>query len=290
MEHGGDLVSVIVPSLGRESLRPLLERLARQGTTRPFEVVLVPQGPLPPDLPLGPRVRVVPAPPGLGFAAYRNVGIGAARGDPVCFVDDDALPREDWLDRITAGVGPDRHAAATADLRVPLGRGPLADAISLLGFPGGAAAGWQTMWPVTEDGTTRHLCTGNCAISREALDATGGFDAGLVDGSEDVDLGDRIVASGRTIRYAEDAAVEHEARTGLAAFWRWHLRRGRSGGDLARRKPIGGHVRGRLASSWRILRRTLPTRHGPAVAGLLLVQYLAQGLGYLRARYGHRST
>jgi GT2 family glycosyltransferase len=283
-----DLVSVVVPTLGRESLRPLLLALEAQETDFPFEVVLVPQGELDPALPIAPNVRVVHAEDGRGYAHVRNVGLAAARGDPICFVDDDALPRPDWLARITDGIRRGAWDGATADLRVALGRGTVADAISLLGFPGGAAAGWRTMWPVAGDGFTEHLCTGNCTVSRRAVEALGGFDEGLADGSEDVDLGDRLTAGGFRIAYVEDAVVAHDARSGVGAFFRWHLRRGRSAYDISKRRRVGGHVTQRLHSSWRILRRSLFTRHGPAVLGLLALQYAAQGLGFLQARAGHR--
>jgi GT2 family glycosyltransferase len=279
------LVSVVIPTLGRETLRPLLERLADQRTTFPFEVVIVPQEPLPPDLPIADNVRVVTADPGLGYAVYRNIGLDAARGDPLCFIDDDALPAEDWLERITADVRAGEHDVATADLSVPLGRGYLADAISLLGFPGGAAAGWRAMWPVAGDGTTPHLCTGNCAISRRAVESVGPFDESLVAGSEDVDLGDRLVAGGFSILYAEGARVRHAERTGYVRFVRWNLRRGRSAYHLSRRRRVGGHVKGRLHSSLRILGHALKTRYGPAVLLMMATQYASQIAGYALGRF-----
>jgi glycosyltransferase involved in cell wall biosynthesis len=48
---------------------------------------------------LYPPLRLLECPiPGLSFA--RNAAIGAAQGEVICFLDDDALAQEDWLERI----------------------------------------------------------------------------------------------------------------------------------------------------------------------------------------------
>jgi len=40
-----------------------------------------------------------------GQAAATNAGLGAARGDIVCFIDDDTVPAEDWLERLLTHYG-----------------------------------------------------------------------------------------------------------------------------------------------------------------------------------------
>ncbi len=42
-----------------------------------------------------------------GVVAAMNLGLDAAQGDIVCFIDDDAVPRNDWLGKIEAHFGAD---------------------------------------------------------------------------------------------------------------------------------------------------------------------------------------
>ena len=42
-----------------------------------------------------------------GVVAAMNLGLDAAQGDLVCFIDDDAVPRNDWLGKIEAHFGAD---------------------------------------------------------------------------------------------------------------------------------------------------------------------------------------
>lgn len=93
MENDRHVVSVVVPTTGRDSLAACREALARQ-TREPDEVILV----------LDKDRR------GPGWA--RNEGIRRSRGDLVAFTDDDCIPPPDWLKRLIRAI--DRHDAAGA--------------------------------------------------------------------------------------------------------------------------------------------------------------------------------
>ena len=71
----------------------------------PFEVVVV-NGPSTDDTAAvleewGPAIKRLDCPV-LNLSVSRNIGIAAAAGDIVGFIDDDAVPHPDWLDRILA--------------------------------------------------------------------------------------------------------------------------------------------------------------------------------------------
>lgn len=87
------IVSVIIPTVGRDTLALCRAALAKQ-TRRPDEVIVVVD-----------RQR-------RGAAWARNEGIAKASGDLIAFADDDGIPPEDWLERLIAAL--DRYEAAAA--------------------------------------------------------------------------------------------------------------------------------------------------------------------------------
>jgi HAD superfamily hydrolase (TIGR01662 family) len=119
--------TVVVPTVGRPSLRALLDALGRGSGPRPAEVLVVDDrvagGDLSPFLPGDDvlPVRVVTS-GGRGPAAARNVGWRHARTPWVSFLDDDVLPDPDWLTLLAADLaaaGSD-VAASQGKVRVPL--------------------------------------------------------------------------------------------------------------------------------------------------------------------------
>ncbi|WHZ23256.1 MAG: Glycosyl transferase, family 2 [Nitrospira sp.] len=86
-------VSVVIPTLGRDTLTLCRAALAKQ-TRQPDEVIVV----------VDQQRR--------GVAWARNEGIAKASGDLIAFADDDGIPPEDWLERLIAAL--DRHDAAAA--------------------------------------------------------------------------------------------------------------------------------------------------------------------------------
>jgi GT2 family glycosyltransferase len=281
--HQADLISIIIPTLGRENLYTLVRKLRRQKSTIPFEIVLIPQAPLRLDELAFPGVHIHLENPGLGYAYYRNCGIAHSQGAIIVFIDDDELPlADDWLERITRPILHDQEHAVTAGLRIPLGHGYLTDCISLLGFPGGGAAGFRTMWHVDPDGYTRHACTGNLAICRPALRLVQDFTSTCSSGNEDVDLAQKLTACGVHIRYDESATVWHAPRSGYANFARWNMVRGRSAAHYLTQSGARRHgkVRGRFASSARILRQNWMNRYFIGILLMMASQYVWQGWGF----------
>lgn len=192
--------SVVIPTVGRPSLRVLLEALAMSPGPAPEAVIVVDDratgDPLDPHL-AGldlPSLRVVRSGGG-GPAKARNVGWRLARTEWVSFLDDDVVPDADWLERLRRDLD-----AATADVagisgrvRVPLpaGRRPT-------DWERGTAGLASAQW-ITADLTYR----------RSALRGVGGFDERFPRAfREDADLGlrvsrfqGRIIQGGRQVSH-----------------------------------------------------------------------------------------
>ncbi len=93
MAQDRHVVSVVIPTLGRETLTQTLAALARQ--TRPPDEVL----------PMVDHDR-------RGVAWGRNQGLIRSKGDLIAFTDDDVVPGEDWLEQLVNAI--DRYDAAVA--------------------------------------------------------------------------------------------------------------------------------------------------------------------------------
>jgi glycosyltransferase involved in cell wall biosynthesis len=83
--------SVVIPTLGRPSLRTLLDALLAGTGPAPESIVVVDDRPLGSALELGPGVLVLRS-GGRGPAAARNAGWRATSSEWVAFRDDDVLP------------------------------------------------------------------------------------------------------------------------------------------------------------------------------------------------------
>ena len=71
-----------------------------------------------------------------------------------------------------------------------------------------------------------YIVTANMAIRREAFDAVGGFDVGLLR-CEDIAISWALLKAGRTFTYAPDAHVRYRHRPGLWLLLRQHEMYGR---------------------------------------------------------------
>src|SRR3954469_8718739 len=190
--------AVVVPSLGRPSLRVLLDALAAADGPRPEWLVLVDDrspGATEPavdlqTLPEGiARHVLVAAGGGRGPAAARNLGWRAVPVDVdwIAFLDDDVLVPEDWCAALAADLAAadaDGIAASQAVIDVPLpaGRRPTDWERSTAGLSGA--------WWITAD----------MAYRRDALAAVGGFDERFPRAyREDADLALRVQDTGRRL-------------------------------------------------------------------------------------------
>lgn len=277
-------ISVIIP--GRNCvahLARLAPALAAQ-TRKPDEIVFVDDASTDDTAAVAASFgwRVIRQQPWQGPGAARNRGAKESEGDAVAFTDADCAPDSDWLERIVSALAAHPGEVVMGRTRIPPA-GFWGDAISDLGFPGGANLGFEKVWRVDAQGHTDHISSCNFALTRPLWDRAGGFDTRFSGaGCEDAELSLRWSRSGIPIRYRNEVVVWHAPRRDLPGYVRWHLARGRSNRQF---KRVVGSFSGywglRLWYLGNLVRTFGFSPRLPVILGLTALSFGAQAAGYL---------
>src|SRR5215210_74585 len=176
--------------------------------------------------------------PNRGLSAARNAGLGAATGEIVAYLDDDARPDPDWLTYLATAFARTEHVAIGGPNVPPAADGGIAAGVAAT--PGGPAH------VLISDTEAEHLPGCNLAIRRDALVAIGGFDPRFVAAGDDVDVCWRLLDTGQTLGFHPTALVWHRRRATLGGFWRQQRGYGRAEALLERKWPekysVAGHA------------------------------------------------
>ncbi|MFG2001863.1 HAD-IIIA family hydrolase [Spirillospora sp. NPDC048911] len=246
---------VVIPTVGRPSLRTLIDSLAAGTGPQPAEVLVVddrrsPGTPLHLPAGIGDTVRVLRS-GGRGPAAARNTGWRAATTEWVVFVDDDVVLAPDWPARTAADLTglPGDVAGVQGSVTVPppAGRRPTDWERNTAGLAG---ASW---------------ITADMAYRRTVLAGIGGFDERFRRAyREDSDLALRVMDTGhRLVRGGRQ--VTHPARP--AGFWASVRAQAGNADDMLMRRVHGRDWRDRARAGRGRFRRHLATT-GSGLAAL----------------------
>ena len=167
-------ISVIVCSYnGARTIRDCLAGLRRLDYPA-FEVIVVDDGSndATPDIAREYGFRVISG-RNQGLSHARNVGLRAASGEIVAYIDDDAYPDPDWLRYLAAGFLGSTHVGIGGPNLPPPGDGPVAESVA--NAPGGP------IHVLLSDQEAEHIPGCNMAFRRSALLAIGGFDHAVPD-------------------------------------------------------------------------------------------------------------
>lgn len=152
--------------------------------------------------------------PEANLSMSRNIGIAMARGDVVCFLDDDAQPEPDWLNQLEAVYQDPNVGAVGGYVRDHTGvnfqiRVTVCDRF-------GDAETYDSLEEVpdfdTSPGSWKYLSQTGCNSSfrRSALLEIGGFDEEFVYFLDETDVNLRLQDAGWKLALAPEAEVHHK--------------------------------------------------------------------------------
>lgn len=153
--------TVVVPTVGRDSLRAVLDALEYGEGPPPREIIVVDDRPDPGPLPPTHSARVLRT-GGRGPAAARNAGWRAACCEWVAFLDDDVVPARHWKLRLCEDLAKLGLDVGASQARITV---PLPEDRRPTDWERGTAGLMRARW-----------ITADMAYRRAALVRTGGFD------------------------------------------------------------------------------------------------------------------
>jgi glycosyltransferase involved in cell wall biosynthesis len=248
-------VSVVVPTRERpEALRRCLAALERQ--TVPVEIVVVEDS------------------AGRGPAATRNEGVRRARGEVVCFTDDDCAPFPGWAEALAAPILAG-EARATAGPTLVAQGATAADLAweAILGYLQQQAADPGTASP-------GFAATANLACSRALIEQIPFDERFPAAAGEDRDWADRATRQGAAPQFIPQALVLHQPGLRIRDFLRQQYRYGR--GAAQYRSAAASRGFGSPAFYLGLLRQGFAAGLGPGL--LLCAAQAATLLGIAAAR------
>jgi GT2 family glycosyltransferase len=198
--------------------------------------------------------------PNRGLSNARNVGLDAAKGEIVAYIDDDAYPDPHWLTYLVAAFMNPRSStdAGMGGPNIPPPEdGLTAHCVAMA--PGGPSHVLLT------DRKAEHIPGCNMAFRKAALAAAGGFDPQFRVAGDDVDLCWRLQEAGWTLGFSPGAVVWHHRRGSIRAYWRQQSGYGKAEAMLERKWPQKYNAAGHLIWSGRVYGNGLT--HLPLRAG-----------------------
>jgi glycosyltransferase involved in cell wall biosynthesis len=236
-----------------------------------------------------------------GVSGARNAGMSAARGAYIAYIDDDAIPAPDWIERIIAAVAETKPPPALIGGRIlPHWEAPLPPwwpprlraVLSIIEHEGQGEYRTPDLPPGLEP------YGANLVVHVPAARAIGGF--GPISGrigsallsDEEVQLAWRLQAAGHSVRYDSRIVVRHQIQSArLTPSWLLSRLYWQGISTVLTRRLLG-----RPGAVWRELPRRLAVAALLGPASLLprqstrLVNWRwrsAYASGFIRAALGH---
>lgn len=164
-----------------------------------------------------------------GLSHARNVGMRAASGELIAYVDDDAWPDRQWLRYLAHGFRSGGYAGVGGPNIVPEDDPCVAQCVA--NSPGGPTHVLLT------DSVAEHIPGCNMAFRTDRLREIGGFDEQYTIAGDDVDVCWRLQEAGHTLGFSPAALVWHRRRNTVRGYLKQQYNYGRAEGMLEAKWP-----------------------------------------------------
>ncbi len=179
-----------------------------------------------------------------GLSNARNLGLQAATGEIVAYIDDDAYPDPHWLSYLAATFMTTDYVGVGGPNIAPCNDGPVAECV--------AAAPGGPVHVLVSDQEAEHIPGCNMAFRADALRAIGGFDPQFRGAGDDVDVCWRLQERGGKLGFNPAAMVWHHRRNAIRAYWKQQVGYGKAEALLERKWPEKYNAAGHLTWAGRV--------------------------------------
>ena len=222
--------AIVCTRNGSPTLRQCLAALGRQSYTN-HEVIVIDDGSID-DTPEIAKsfsfVRYVRQEPG-GLSVARNRGAREATGEILAYTDDDCIPDDDWLLRLSAAYDDPAWVAAGGPNIPPPARNMIEGVV--------AAAPGAPTHVLLNDEEAEHLPGCNFSVRKDALERIGGFHDEFTIAGDDVDICWRLRAAKGKLRFVPSAMVWHHRRATMRGYLRQQSGYGTAEARLMKHHP-----------------------------------------------------
>lgn len=216
--HGYPLVSTVIANWNRRDLlEPCLTALRRQ-SCRKSEIILVDNGSSDGSVAYVreqfPEVRTIALGENRGFAGANNIGIGAARGEYVALLNNDARPEPRWLEALVDALESHPEAGFCASKMLRANDPRVIDTAGDVFYDYGVGSKRGINQPDGPNFAEKEYVFGACAgaamYRRTMLGDVGLFDEDFFLYMEDIDLSFRAQLRGHKCLFVPEAQVYHQ--------------------------------------------------------------------------------
>ncbi|MGF1514129.1 MAG: glycosyltransferase [Elainellaceae cyanobacterium] len=279
------LFSIIIPTYNRPGhLSDCLQSLSQLNYPRDrFEVIVVDDGSASPlDEVVEPFNEALcinlTRQSNAGPAAARNAGARHARGKYLAFTDDDCCPEPHWLQKLEARLADSPDCIIGGQTVNMLSDNPFSTMSQNI-----ISIGYDHYNSVRDQ--ARFFTSNNMVVPTQAFLEVGGFNTDFRT-SEDRELCDRWIHSGRRMLYDPDIVIYHAHPMTLQQFWRQHFTYGQGAFRFHNTRSKKGWGNFKIEGNYYVNLLLYPFRHGQSRQGAsltfaLLVSQVANLSGFL---------